>query len=119
MNSSTANMTPLKAIRRHCLYCMGGSYQLVRECPAVNCPLYPLRSGRGVKGVRSLKQIRRMCLDCVAGSPSEVKACKGAFLDGEVCPLHPYRLGRNPNRAGIGGSFQKNHAAEKRVSNQS
>lgn len=45
-----------------------------------------------------LKAIRLKCLDCCCGSAKEVKLC--------VCPdcsLFPFRFGKNPNRAGIGG----------------
>ncbi len=87
--------TPLKAIRKHCLYCMNGSPLFIRECPDVNCPLYLLRYGRAVKGVQPLKQIRKFCLTCVAG-PSEVKNCDPNFLDGERCPLYEYRFGKRP-----------------------
>lgn len=40
-----------------------------------------------------LKAIRAKCLDCCFGSPSEVSLC-GAVK----CPLHPFRLGKNPYR---------------------
>jgi hypothetical protein len=44
-----------------------------------------------------VRAIRAKCLDC-AGGMKEVRQCSN-----ESCPLHPYRMGRNPNRAGIGG----------------
>lgn len=50
------------------------------------------------------KAIRLKCLDCCGGSKKDVKQCN------EVnCPLHPFRLGKNPNRAGItnNGSFKE------------
>jgi hypothetical protein len=46
----------------------------------------------------SLKAIRMKCVEC-AGSPHSVRGC--TFSD---CALYPYRLGRNPNRSGIGGN---------------
>jgi len=49
-----------------------------------------------------LKAIRRKCLDCCCGSPQEVKSCELDF-----CSLHPYRLGKNPRRQGIGGRLAK------------
>lgn len=49
-------------------------------------PLSPLRS------------IRLKCLDCCAGNAKEVRECRVGR-----CALHPFRLGTNPNRAGIGG----------------
>jgi hypothetical protein len=44
-----------------------------------------------------VKAIRAKCLEC-GGSMKEVRLCPA-----ETCPLYPYRMGRNPNRAGIGG----------------
>ena len=44
-----------------------------------------------------LKAIRLKCLDCCCGSAHEVKMCPV-----KNCPLHLFRLGKNPNRAGIG-----------------
>lgn len=44
-----------------------------------------------------LKAIRLNCLECVCWSASEVKRCTG-----KLCALYPYRLGHNPERAGIG-----------------
>ena len=45
-----------------------------------------------------LKAIRSKCIGC-AGSARSVRIC--TFSD---CPLFAYRLGRNPNRSGIGGN---------------
>lgn len=45
-----------------------------------------------------LKAIREKCLDCVCGVTVEVRRC--VCIN---CPLFPFRFGRNPNRAGIGG----------------
>jgi hypothetical protein len=39
-----------------------------------------------------LKAIRRRCIDCSGGSLAEVRACRC-----DTCPLHPFRLGKNPN----------------------
>ena len=44
-----------------------------------------------------IKAIRAKCLDCSGGHPSEVKNC--VILD---CSLYPFRMGKNPNRKGIG-----------------
>lgn len=54
------------------------------------------------KRIPPLKAIRLKCLDCCCGSSNEVKLCPA-----EKCPLHPYRFGKNPNRAGLtnSGSF--------------
>jgi hypothetical protein len=42
-------VTPLKAIRLHCLDCSGGSTKEVRLCVISDCPLYPYRFGRNPK----------------------------------------------------------------------
>jgi len=51
------------------------------------------------KRITPLKAIRFKCLDCCCGSAHEVKLCTA-----ETCPLYLFRLGKNPNRAGIGGN---------------
>ena len=43
-----------------------------------------------------VKAIRVKCLECQGGARKAVRNCAAD------CPLHPYRMGRNPNRAGIG-----------------
>lgn len=40
-----------------------------------------------------VKAVRAFCLECSGGSPAEVKSCPR-----EVCPLFPFRLGKNPYR---------------------
>lgn len=44
-----------------------------------------------------LRSIRQKCLDCSAGSAQEVRLCPVVS-----CALYPFRLGRNPNRKGLG-----------------
>lgn len=39
------NLTPIKAIRKHCVECMGFSPYEVKGCTAINCALYPYRLG--------------------------------------------------------------------------
>lgn len=41
-----AERNPIRAIRRMCLACCGGSARLVEECPASTCALFRFRSGR-------------------------------------------------------------------------
>ena len=48
-----------------------------------------------------IRAIRAKCIEC-AGSPRAATRCEK-----EDCPLYPYRTGRNPARAGIGGSNQR------------
>jgi len=39
------NVTPLKAIKKHCLECSGFEKKQVRECVIQNCVLYMYRQG--------------------------------------------------------------------------
>ena len=42
-------LTPIKAIRAHCLDCMCGQATEVRLCPITDCSLYPYRMGHNPK----------------------------------------------------------------------
>jgi len=44
-NTKIVNLTPLKAIRHHCIECVGFSYLEVELCQSPLCPLYPFRMG--------------------------------------------------------------------------
>lgn len=44
------------------------------------------------KTLTPCKAIRAKCLDCCCWQASEVRLC--AVMD---CPLHPFRMGHNPN----------------------
>jgi len=37
--------TPIKAIRKKCLDCTCGQVKEIRDCPIINCALYPYRMG--------------------------------------------------------------------------
>jgi len=103
-------MNPSKSIRKYCVWCMGGNAQVVNDCDTELCPIYKLREGKRVKGIKTLKQIRLKCLDCSTFRVSEVRGCR--MVD---CSLYPYRMGKNPNRKGIGGKgfFQKGISYQK------
>ncbi len=45
----------------------------------------------------TLRAVRLKCLDCVCGSPKRVTLCQT-----EDCSLWPFRLGKDPSRAGRG-----------------
>lgn len=49
------------------------------------------------KNLSPVKAIRAKCLEC-GGSYKEVRLCAV-----KTCPSYPYRMGKNPNRKGIGG----------------
>ena len=44
-----------------------------------------------------LQAIRKKCLDCSAYDKTEVRNC--IIPD---CSLYPFRMGKNPNRKGVG-----------------
>ena len=96
-------MTPLGAIRKICVACVGSPYG-VRDCGGDKCIggqggengvccLFPYRLS---KGRPSVKTIRKFCLECMGGSSKLISEC------GSDCPLHSYRFGKNPKRAGMG-----------------
>jgi len=85
------NLTPLKAIRKHCLFCMNNQFNEVKICTDRECPLWLLRFGKGAQGVSVLKAIRVKCYACGEGTPSDIKNCE--ISD---CFLYRYRFGKNP-----------------------
>ena len=42
---------------------------------------------------------RKRCLDCLGGSCRAVRVCEQT-----ECESWPFRMGKNPNRTGIGGN---------------
>lgn len=86
-------MTPLQAIRHHCLWCCLESSREVGLCPAETCPVHAYRAGHmpRIRKPSPLRAIRARCLDCVQSNP-EVRACETT-----TCSLHPFRMGKNPN----------------------
>ena len=50
-------LTPIKAIRKNCLECSGGSIKEVRQCAITDCPLFDFRLGKNPrrKGVNQKK----------------------------------------------------------------
>ena len=87
------NLTPVKAIRSECRWCMGNAKSV--SCGSDICKL-------NNKSLSPLKRIKAHCLDCVE-TRQEVKNCTGKLLsENRLCYLHPYRFGHNPKRKGIG-----------------
>ena len=88
-------MTPLKAIRTKCIDCAGGELGAVRSCDfREECPLWPFRMGKGVRGKGGLlKPIKRYSHWCMNGQSVEVRLCPC----GPRCALYQYRLGRRPS----------------------
>jgi hypothetical protein len=65
--------------------------------------------GCHVKNLTPVRAIRQKCMEYQGGSRKAIRNCAAD------CPLHPYRMGRNPNRAGIGpeGGPRSPHILEK------
>jgi len=79
-----------------CRECTGGKLTL---CCSPNCELYPYRytANDGTPDLSPLKAIKAHCLECTGYEYQETKNCTDL-----KCPLYPYRLGKNPQRKGIG-----------------
>ena len=41
-------LTPVKAIRNHCVECMGFNRREVKNCTSLLCPLFPYRTGHNI-----------------------------------------------------------------------
>jgi len=88
-------MTPKEAILIQCRYCMNTT--AFRGCDSVACKL-------NNNTLSSIKRIKAHCMTCIdAPNAFAVRQCDGKLMTGNICSLHPFRLGHNPNRAGIGG----------------
>lgn len=90
-------MTPLKTIRKYCLYCMNEQPKEIVLCPSKNCFFYHCRYGKNNSSphISALQLIKKYCLDCSGGSLKERKNCWD-----ENCSLYQYRLGHNPALSG-------------------
>lgn len=111
---SAPKASPLKAIRRYCLWCCDGSPSQVADCASTACPLWAFRFGQkpdagalaALQGVKAqplelqmiavevatgsrLKAIRRRCIDCSGGNQAEVRRCNTVS-----CDLHLFRMGK-------------------------
>jgi len=87
-------MHPLEAIRKNCLSCCLGQHKEVDLCEAFSCPSHSLRRGKRVEGISPLQVIKEHCRACGDEHPEDCQVTE--------CCLWPFRLGKNPNRAGIG-----------------
>lgn len=47
LDKKTDSTTLLKAIRKKCVECCGGSRLEIDRCNMLNCPLHPYRHGKG------------------------------------------------------------------------
>ena len=59
----------VKLIPKYCLWCMGGSAKLVRDCPSSStCPLYAYRLGRNPKKVGVTRRFSTRINEKAAGN---------------------------------------------------
>jgi hypothetical protein len=92
--SGMAKITPIKAIRRFCIACQGGSAVMVRGCDDTSCALYVWRLGeeQPQAGRSGVQAIRCHCLTCSGGERAEVRRCAAR----ETCALWSFRFGCSP-----------------------
>lgn len=95
---SNDKLTPLKAVRKNCLWCCADQPAEVRLCPVEACALHEYRMGKRPESPKltPIKAIRARCRDCCGETWADVRDCPGFELDAGPCPLYPYRLGKNP-----------------------
>jgi hypothetical protein len=104
-------VNPQTAVRRQCLYCMGGGRkgsEYVRNCRSEKCPLWPYREKKG--GRVYLRLIRKYCFHCCGweldekgnldpkyreGRQAEARR-ESANCTGWECPFWPYRPKTTP-----------------------
>ncbi len=87
-------LTPLRAIRKYCLWCCGDSAPEVKLCSWKVCQFYNHRLGKG--GGRLLRLIKVECYNCSGFKYLEQKNCCYDGIQEHECFLHPYRLGKRP-----------------------
>ena len=80
--------TPLKAIRKYCLWDMQGSYKEIERCPELeaDCPFLPFRFGEETQENNPLMAIRLVCLHCVGGRWKDIFDCED-----KDCSLYSFR----------------------------
>ena len=94
---------PKKVIEASCLHCNGGIKEEVEKC--IPDPKFHVCAAHGYllgQEKASPKMIRKLCLQCMGGSRALVRECKTAD-----CFRHPYRMGKNPLRKGIGQNAER------------
>lgn len=114
-DAAPKRLTPTPALGDYALWLNRGDRKAVRLGTPADVPahLRPYRFGKrptaedraeyerafGEPLPGPLATIRATCVGC-AENAAEVRRCPCAS-----CPLHPYRMGTNPARSGIGGGI--------------
>ena len=92
MPAITKRLTPAQAIKQECRHCMNSS--VYKGCTSGTCKLND-------KTIPHTRRIKAHCLTCIPEqSIHGLKKCAASVISPELhlCPLHPYRLGKNPYR---------------------
>jgi hypothetical protein len=105
--SIKAHRSPQQTIQTYCHFCVQSRSDAdVENCTGYivyatgkPCPFYEYRMGHKRP---SVKVMRRFCLQCMIGSATLVRECET-----KDCLIHPYRMGKNPARAGKGASRER------------
>jgi hypothetical protein len=90
--TKTKRLTPAQAIKQECRFCTNSP--VFHGCNSSTCKLND-------KSIPHSRRIKAHCLTCAPEqSIHGVKKCSGKVIAPEdhICPLHPYRLGKNPYR---------------------
>lgn len=93
-------MTARNAIRKYCKeFCCNNQQLEVKLCHDKTCPIWGYRERIKQKNyeykLTTCKAIKARCKDCMP--EDRILNCQDT-----KCYLHPFRQGRNPNRAGLG-----------------
>ena len=73
---------PAKLIRKFCLYCMGGSWNLVKKCASKDCPFLRYRMGKNPNSANRRVQLK-----------SEKRPRHGALFTQESTIIEPLMSG--------------------------
>jgi hypothetical protein len=91
-------LTPVKSIRKHCLWCCKEQAIEVRECPTLSCAIHPYRLGKRRVSPKPpltpIRAIRAKCLNCSGWDLKETRQCTPDSWG--LCNLYQYRLGKRP-----------------------
>ena len=69
---------PVKAIRKFCLECCGGSSNEVKFCSSINCNLYPFRFGKNP--YRAKRELTEEQKEAAKTRLAEARAKKGCDI---------------------------------------
>lgn len=87
-------MTPIKVIRKYCLFCTNNQYKEIDLCPDKKCALWKYRYGYRKKEYKykqtPCRAIQKKCQDCTGSK--KTRDCEFT-----KCALYSHRQAKNPN----------------------